>query len=380
MDSQEQITASSCSTCVNRSLIPAFESNNIPIVLMCSNYYVPYLGVFLQSLAQQTSPEYNYDLVVLEKEISADHKNRLKEMVGEYSNLSLRFYNPQHELGNVKLYISSEVYAEEAYYRLLAPWILEAYDKAIVMDCDIIVRSDLAELYLYPMKDNLVLGVQDIIYQGFLNGAVPDAYEYASHELGMHDPYSYINTGVLLMNLQKWREEYTREQILLAATSKNYRIQEQDVLNILFDGKAGFLKINWNFYVPANSQLLYALDMAPDLSKREYERAKENPYLVHYAGVPKPWNDPEIPYANLWWDVARGTPFYETSLKRMILYYTQERKCVQDPRSSARKLADKLLPVGSKRRRFAKFILPKGSLRWRFCKQIYYIFQPQYRP
>lgn len=53
---------------------------------------------------------------------------------------------------------------------------------------------------------------------------------------------------------------------------------------------------------------------------------------------------------------------------------------VSDRRSGARKLADKLLPPGTRRRKFAKLLLPKGSLRWGFCKQIYYIFRPKYRP
>ena len=51
-----------------------------------------------------------------------------------------------------------------------------------------------------------------------------------------------------------------------------------------------------------------------------------------------------------------------------------------DTRSGARKLADKLLPKGSKRREFAKLILPKGSRRWNFCKQIYFLIRPKYRP
>ena len=51
-----------------------------------------------------------------------------------------------------------------------------------------------------------------------------------------------------------------------------------------------------------------------------------------------------------------------------------------DPRTGARKFADKLLPKGTRRREFAKLLLPKGSLRWRFCKQVYYIFRPKYRP
>ena len=380
MDLQKKVTISSNNNLTKQKLLPAFQTNNVPIVLMCSNYYAPYLGVFLQSLLQKTSLTYNYDIVVLEKEICSECKLKLKGLLSKYLNVSLRFYNPQKELENVKLYIASENYAEESYYRLLVPWILTAYDKAIVMDCDIIVQRDLAELYSCATKDYLVLGVCDIIYQGFLNGAVPDAYDYATNELGLHDPFSYINTGVLLMSLQKWRDNYTKEHVLQVATAKRYRIQEQDVLNILFENKAGFLNISWNFYVPSNTQLTYALSIAPGASIKQYNEAKKNPYLIHYAGVPKPWNDPEVSYADIWWDVAKNTPFYEILLKRMVLYYIHEDKATQDFRSGARKLADKILPKGSKRRKFAKLILPKDSLRWRLCKQIYYILRPQYRP
>ncbi len=380
MNSQKRVIISSRNTFTEQDLRPAFQNNNIPIVLMCSNYYVPYLCVFLQSLFQKMSLTYNYDVVVLEKEICSEHKSKLKNLVAKYSNVSLRFFNPEKELENVELYIASEVYAKEAYYRLIVPWILTTYNKAIVMDCDIIVRKDPAELYLYDTGDRLVLGVCDIIYQGFLNGAVPDAYEYAVNELKLHDPFSYINTGVLLMNLQKWRDKYTKEQILQVATAKRYRIQEQDVLNILFENEAGFLNISWNFYVPSNTQLMYALSLAPDISLKQYNEAENDPYLVHYAGVPKPWNDPEASYADIWWNVARNTPFYEILLKRMVLYYIHKSSTPQDFRSGARKLADKLLPKGSKRREFAKLILPKGSRRWNFCKQIYFLIRPKYRP
>lgn len=51
-----------------------------------------------------------------------------------------------------------------------------------------------------------------------------------------------------------------------------------------------------------------------------------------------------------------------------------------DNRTSARKIADLILPKGTRRREFLKKILPKGSLRWKFCKQVYFVFAPQYRP
>lgn len=371
-------------------LSPRFEKDNIPIVLMSSNLYVVYLYVFLQSLIEASSPQNNYDIIILEKEIQPENKKLLQTLQDGRKNISIRFFNPAKIVGKSHFYVSHAVYAEEAYYRMLTPWILSNYDKAIVMDCDIIVKRNLADLYSINTEGYLVAGVKDIVFQGILKGAVPGTYDYVIDEMKMKDPYEYINTGVLVMNLKKWRQTYTQDEIIKIASTKKFRIQEQDILNVLFEGKAKFLEVGWNYYVAVSDFIKGTLDFAPAKSVDAYECAGKNPYLIHYAGVPKPWNEPEVLHANDFWAVAKRTPVYEIILSRMMnaklgllhpaVYDLQLRAGIFDTRSGARKLADKLLPKGSRRREFAKKLLPKGSLGWRFCKQIYYVFRPKYRP
>lgn len=371
-------------------LSPKFAANNIPIVLMSSNLYVAYLCVYLQSLMEASSQSNNYDIIILEKEISEENKKLLKSLAEGRQNISIRFYNPARVIGKSKFYIAHAVYAEEAYYRMLTPWILEKYEKAIVMDCDIIVKRDLADLYNTKIDGYLVAGVKDIVFQGILNGSVPGTYEYVLDEMKMKDPYEYVNTGVLVMNLKEWRKEYTQEAVIDIASSKKFRIQEQDILNVLFEGKMKALEVGWNYYVPVSDFLKSSLEFAPAASYQIYKEAGKNPYLIHYAGVPKPWNEPEVLLANEFWSTARRTPVYELLLGRMMdtkvgqlhpaVYDLQIRAGVFDNRTGIRKVADKLLPYGSRRRKFAKMLLPRDSLRWRFCKQILYIFRPNYRP
>ena len=371
-------------------LSPKFAVNNIPIVLMSSNLYVAYLCVYLQSLMEASSQSNNYDIIILEKEISEENKKLLKSLAEGRQNISIRFYNPARVIGKSKFYIAHAVYAEEAYYRMLTPWILEKYEKAIVMDCDIIVKRDLADLYNTNIDGYLVAGVKDIVFQGILNGSVPGTYEYVLDEMKMKDPYEYVNTGVLVMNLKEWRKEYTQEAVIDIASSKKFRIQEQDILNVLFEGKMKALEVGWNYYVPVSDFLKSSLEFAPAASYQIYKEAGKNPYLIHYAGVPKPWNEPEVLLANEFWSTARRTPVYELLLGRMMnakvgqlhpaVYDLQIRAGVFDNRTGIRKVADKLLPYGSHRRKFAKLLLPRDSLRWRFCKQILYIFRPNYRP
>ena len=369
---------------------PMFTENNIPIVLMSSNQYVAYLCVYLQSLMDTCSPSYNYDVIILEKEISKENKKLIKSHLECKSNISVRFYNPAHVIGQSNFYIAHSVYAEEAYYRMLTPWILAQYKKAIVMDCDIIIKRDLAELYSTDVSGYLVAGVKDIVFQGILNGTVPGTYEYVLNEMKMQDPYEYVNTGVLVMNLEEWRKEYTQEEVIDIANSKKFRIQEQDILNVLFEGKMKTLEVGWNYYVPVSEFLKQSLEFAPAASHQIYKEAGEKPYLIHYAGVPKPWNEPEVLLADEFWSTAKRTPVYEILLSRMMnakigqlhsaVYDLQIRAGVFDNRTGARKVADFFFPKGTKRRDLLKKILPKGSRRWKFCKQIYYFFRPQYRP
>lgn len=371
-------------------LFPKFTQNNIPIVLMSSNLYVAYLYVFLQSVIDVSSEKNNYDIIILEKEIQPENKKMLISLVDKYSNFSVRFFNPAHIIGKGKFYISHEVYAEEAYYRMLTPWILEHYSKAIVMDGDIIAKRDLADLFEVNVNGYFAAGVTDIVFQGILKGAVPGTYDYVKKEMEMKDPYRYINTGVLVMNLAEWRKTYTQSEIIEVASTKKFRIQEQDILNVLMEGRVKNLAVGWNFYVAVNDFIKNSLEFAPEKSCSEYKKAGDCPYLIHYAGVPKPWNEPEILHGIDFWEIAKKTPVYEILISRMMnaklgmlhpaVYDLQIRAGIFDTRSGARKLADKLLPKGTRRREFAKKILPKGSLRWRFCKQIYYIFKPKYRP
>lgn len=147
---------------------------------------------------------------------------------------------------------------------------------------------------------------------------------------------------------------------------------------------------NWNFMACISNSTVPNLELAPKFEYDKWKKASENPYIYHYITGMKPWRYPNLKYAEEWWKVARTTDLYELILVSLrtdsipvlerAIFDLQCASGFFDTRSGARKLADRLMPPGSRRRKAAKFLLPKGSLRWRFCKQIYYIFRPQYRP
>jgi lipopolysaccharide biosynthesis glycosyltransferase len=300
---------------------PFAETNNIPILLISSNENVPILGVFITSVLNHASKDYNYDFVVLHKDISQDNQRLLNSIILKYTrsngiNSEIRFFTSRkRELIN---FSTEERFNELIYYRLFAPWILGSkYKKIIVMDTDIIVKTNIAELFNEDVSDYWAGCVIDIVYQGVLNKNENDDYRYTKNTLGLEEPYNYVNAGVKLLNLEKIRNELSEEEMDMLILGNKYRIDEQDVFNSVYAGKIKFVDLKWNYFIGSNWWVRDKFFYTPLKSIELYESCK-NPAVLHWANVTKPWLDPEISFANEFWEAARNSPFYEILLNRMM--------------------------------------------------------------
>ena len=352
-----------------KTIFPAFDVNNVPIVFSCSNEFVPYASVFIKSILIYISKDKNYDFVVLEKSISDANKKRLKMIASGFSNVSIRFYNPSPLLKNNAFFVNSVQQSEAAYYRLLAPYILSKYNgKALVMDCDIVLKNDIAVLLDYNLDDKIAAIASDVVYHAWF-AADKKLQEYCKKELKMKDPLNYVNTGVMVVNLNKYRQTFSMEKIINIATLKKYMIQEQDVLNLILEGDIKFLPLEWNMYLPVNEGIKNLIDnYASCREKKKYYDAYSKPYLLHWAAQPKPWINPDVDLADEWWKIARQTDFYEKILFQMHF----NNYPIFEQHTLIRRMADKYLPIGSMRRELLKKIMPRGSKQFEFLKKLYH--------
>ena len=184
------------------------------------------------------------------------------------------------------------------------------------------------------------------------------------------------------MNLENIRKSLIMEDVMAIAKREDLKLADQDLINKCFENKIMFLDPKWNFYVKTNDWVADCISLASKKDLDAYKKDQNNAAIIHFANNPKPWGNPSIPHGDDWWTIARFGLYYEELLIRLMNFQIQNfhPEMPYDNRSSARRLADKIMPVGTRRRKFAKWILPKGSLRWKICKQIYYIFEPKYRP
>ena len=297
-------------------LLPAYKEKDIPVVLASSAYYAPYLSVTLKSLIDTASDEYNYDILILHKEIEADIQSKIKSLKSSSKNISIRFIEVDSAI-NDKKYNFRPGYSAESFYRVVMMSILNHYDKTIYLDCDVIVKKSISELLTeYEISEYYVAAARDI---DGIASCVSDherRKKYMFEFIKLSRLEDYFQSGVMIFNLKKIREAFTIEKILDVSCASEVMFGDQDVLNALFHEKTKHIDMSWNTIIDhQRSWLETLLLLAPVQIVDEYLEARKHPGIIHFAGT-KPWDVPDCDMAEEYWKAARQTPFYNEIIKR----------------------------------------------------------------
>lgn len=291
----------------------------VALVLSANEYYVPYLGVLLESIRETSSNDRCYDLVVLHKDITARSQAVLRRVV-EAENISLRFFNTSRFIRDYesKLFLRGH-FRIETYFRLFMQDILPSYRKALYLDADMVVVKDIADLYDEDVEGYLLAAVRDADTAGLYNGFEPQKKHYLDNVLKIEEPYGYFQAGTILFNLDEFRRRYTVTELFDFAASYEWELLDQDVLNYFAQGNVKYLDASWNVMMDwRDIRIKEIIGRAPRPLYLEYMKAREKPAVVHFAGPDKPWSVPESDLADYFWDYATRTPFMPVLLDRLI--------------------------------------------------------------
>lgn len=276
----------------------------IPIFFAVDDGYIPFLSVALESLIDH-SKESNYYLIkILYTKISEENKNKIKKY--ERENISIEFVDLNKYIEKItdKLY-TRDYYSKTTYFRLFIPELYPQYDKILYLDSDIVILSDIADLYNHDLGDNLVGGVPD--------GAVQNIeifQEYVEKVVGVSSYKNYFNAGILIMNLKELRKFKFQEKFLyLLETVKFTVAQDQDYLNRLCKGRVTLIKKDWNKMPIPGDEINY-----------------EDIKLVHYNLSYKPWHFEDILYQEHFWKYAEKTEFIGKILEIKNNYSEEEKQ------------------------------------------------------
>lgn len=261
----------------------------IPIFFATDNNYVPFLAVSIKSLLDNASKDYFYNIHILTDGISAENVARLQEHMSQNSKLIIDDVSKNVEKIKARLEATlRDYYTASIFYRIFIAALYPEYKKAIYLDCDIAVVGDISKMYEIDLGDNIFGVIPDDVIAG-----VEQFQIYATEGVGV-EYHKYFNSGVLLMNLEKYREEKIKEKFVYYLVKYNFETAapDQDYLNVLCKDKVMYLERGWD-------------RMSTD------ENYDGELYIIHYNNFRKPWYYDNVPYEKHFWEYAKRTTFYD---------------------------------------------------------------------
>ena len=259
----------------------------IPIFFSVDNNYIPHLSVAIKSLITNANKDYKYRIIILNTGLNSEKCKRFD--VFNDDNFKIDFVDITSQIADIKSKFKNIYHFGLAcYYRLFIENLFPEYDRIIYLDCDIIVLGDISQLYFMDMEDKCIAGV---IEHFILHSPVFSLY--TKEAVGI-EAKNYINSGIMLMNLEKLRENKIEQNFVNLINTYDFDVIDPDqaYINYLCKGKIKYLSFDWN-RTPIESIEC------------------ENPKIIHYALGLKPWQERNMFLAEHFWKYAKLSPFYK---------------------------------------------------------------------
>lgn len=240
------------------------------IVISCNDNYIIPARILIDSIAVYNK---DVDLWFVYQTVTENNLGELKQQANEYG---WKFYpvKIKNHLRSIAAELPCHMhFSEEMYYRLFLPWLLPDCERALYLDCDILVRGSLSELYDSDLEDNLV-------------GAAHDVNKEIRREsiARLRLKGDYFNSGVQLLQLERIRKKMSEEELLshIDAISRGFLLiyPDQDILNKLYEGNIKTIHKKYNY--GAITSIVHKLKNSEEL---------QNAVIVHFTSSNKPWKN-----------------------------------------------------------------------------------------
>ena len=278
------------------------KKTTIPVFFAIDDNYSPFLCVALRSLVKHSSINNQYNIYILNTGLSEKNINVINSFSAD--NIKITSVNMEEKIKNFSNRLHTrDYYSKTTYYRLFIPTMFPQYNKALYLDSDIVILSDVANLFNTNIGKNLVGAIPDESVQ-----IVPEFYKYVENFLGV-ERINYFNAGILVMNLDEMRKQNFEEKFLnLLMTVKFNVAQDQDYLNVICKDKVKYISFSWN-KMPFKCNNVNIQDLN----------------IIHYNLSFKPWHYDDILYQEEFWENAKEIGL-EEQLLNIRNNYTPEQK------------------------------------------------------
>lgn len=245
--------------------------------------FVPQLGAAICSVCENNKSMDSIHFYIGAMAVSDEHQEQLRVLVARYGR-RISFIPIDHLQERLGFDFDTLGWNEVVLARLLVDQLLPPeVDRVLYLDGDTIVRGNLQNLWDTDLK-------------GCPLGASIEPTVNRSRRKGLGlDKLPYYNAGVLLIDLQRWKESKVSQRVLDFYRARNGRLfaNDQDALNGALPGEIFTISPKYNFYnifwyYPYRT-LVHLQKPAPYVPEDVFQDACDDPAIIHYLGEDRPW-------------------------------------------------------------------------------------------
>jgi lipopolysaccharide biosynthesis glycosyltransferase len=288
---------------------------DLQVAYSSDDNYAQHVGVSMLSLFENNKEFDTIVVYILDNNISKDNKEKLA-MIAEKYVRKIIIIEITSLLNKIPLHIGKTI-AVSSYARLfLSSVVPNDVEKIIYIDCDCVVTASLVELWKTKLGDCYIAGVADTISQ----------YSENYTEIGLQETDLYINAGMILINLNKWRINHIEQKLIdfIVQRKGSVRHHDQGTINGVLHGYCKIIHPKYNvmsvFFSMTKEQMIKYYHLRDyRYVTAELEEAIRMPSIIHYTPgfVGRPWVEGcKHPLKNKYIKYLKMTPWKDVPLQK----------------------------------------------------------------
>lgn len=243
--------------------------------------------VTIGSILECRSLDDRYEIYVFSNSVSDKGKDKIKSL--SRNNFVIKIISEELRKG-----FPEQRWAEHVSKSALLKFEILKYfkeiDKILYLDADILVLQDIKKIYSIELDEDYIAAVKD--FRVFIEKQCID------NDLCKE---SYFNSGVMLLNLKKIRENHVYNDVINYRRNNINTFMDQDAFNAGFKNHIRYLSLHYN--AMATNMWRYEFDIISSfygLAEKDLFEFYNNMILIHFTSASKPWDFYDMPFSNVW--------------------------------------------------------------------------------
>lgn len=279
------------------------KDKEVAVAFISDDNYAVNTAVAITSLLKNKRNDRQYSIYFISNGVKAEKLEKIRRL--EADNFKIRIV--PYEFDGTEFEKKDFNVSPSAIIKFSLADILGNLDKVLYLDGDLVVQRDLGELFDIQIEGKYAAVVRDIVQEK----SIPGILEKLKCDLKY-----YFNSGMMLMNLKKIREENIRDQLFEYKRKGINYFMDQDAFNVVFRGNVVYISCIYNYLITLNESLANEVinrEYGIGFWKQEPDRITEAK-IIHFAGIDKPWKVRLPYYTDIMMQYYVDSPFSEEKI------------------------------------------------------------------